>query len=84
MKHSLYLTFATFLIKADLRREERLWRARVRRTAYDLPVHSAHLMRDIGLDMDGRALVTKSADPAKQAGRKTERIRRRLILKIPT
>lgn len=32
MRHSIYLTLATLLIKADLKREEREWQRTVRRS----------------------------------------------------
>ena len=37
MRHSVYLKLATVLIRADLRHEERAWKRKVRRSAYDLP-----------------------------------------------
>ncbi len=84
MKHSFYLTLATFLIKRDIRRKERLWRARIRRTEYDLPLHSAHLMRDIGLDCQGRPIVNNPQDAVQLSCHKVDRIRRRLLFRIPT
>ena len=56
MRHSVYLKLATVLIRADLRREERVWKRKVRRSAYDLPWENAHLLRDIGLEADGRPI----------------------------
>lgn len=37
MRHSIYLTLATLLIKADLKREEREWQRTVRRSSHDVP-----------------------------------------------
>jgi len=37
MKHSLYITLATWFIRADIRREERLWIRKIRRTYHDIP-----------------------------------------------
>ena len=55
MKHSIYIQLAIILVKADLRREEREWQRKVRRTRYDVPWQNAHLLRDIGLDFEGHA-----------------------------
>ena len=83
MRHSLYLTLATLLIKADLRREEKAWQRKIRRSAYAIPWHNAHLLRDIGLDTDGR-LLGEEASTEHRATRLTYRIRRQLRLRIPT
>jgi hypothetical protein len=53
MRHSIYLNLAVLCVKADLRREERVWKRTIRRTAHDIPWHNPHLLRDIGLDIDG-------------------------------
>ncbi|MCE7630389.1 DUF1127 domain-containing protein, partial [Vibrio fluvialis] len=37
MRHSVYLQLATLLVRADLRREEREWKRKVRRSAFDIP-----------------------------------------------
>jgi hypothetical protein len=83
MRHSLYLTLATLLIKADLRREEKQWQRKIRRSAYAIPWDNAHLLRDIGLDTDGR-LLGKAAPSDQHATRITYRIRRHLGLRTPT
>jgi hypothetical protein len=83
MRHSLYLTLATLLIKADLRREEKQWQRKIRRSAYAIPWDNAHLLRDIGLDTDGR-LLGKAALSDQHATRITYRIRRHLGLRTPT
>ena len=36
MSHSVYLKLAIFLVKIDLRREERQWKRRVRRAAFQI------------------------------------------------
>ncbi len=56
MSHSLYLNLAVLFVKADLRREEKIWKKTVRRSQYDIPWENKHLLRDIGLDGDGRIL----------------------------
>lgn len=56
MRHSIYLSLAILCVKADLKREERQWRQKIRRSAYDIPWHNQHLLRDIGLDKDGRSV----------------------------
>ncbi|PWI32098.1 DUF1127 domain-containing protein [Vibrio albus] len=61
MKQSFYIQLAIFFVKADLRREERQWQRKVRRSAYDIPWHSEHLLRDIGLDREGRATSASNA-----------------------
>ena len=38
MSHSVYLKLATLLVKADLRREERDWKRRIRRSAFPYPM----------------------------------------------
>ncbi len=52
MRHSLYLQLATFFVRADLRREERVSRAKVRRSTREIPWGNAYLLRDIGLNAD--------------------------------
>ncbi|MGO2405637.1 hypothetical protein [Vibrio litoralis] len=56
MRHSIYIQLATLLIKAELKREQNAWLRKVRRAQYELPLHSEHLLRDIGLDRTGRPL----------------------------
>lgn len=56
MHHSIYIHLATLLIKADLKREQNAWLRKIRRSQYELPFHSEHLLRDIGLDNTGRPL----------------------------
>lgn len=74
MKHSFYIQLAVFLVKADLRREERQWKRKVRRSAYDIPWHNAHLLRDIGLDSEGRAECSSAAVAAERRVRHFRRI----------
>ncbi|MDB1123054.1 DUF1127 domain-containing protein [Vibrio algarum] len=56
MSRSIYLHLAVLLVKADLKREERVWKRKLRRTVHDIPWHNAHLLRDIGLETDGRTI----------------------------
>ncbi|WP_105902177.1 DUF1127 domain-containing protein [Vibrio gangliei] len=71
MRHSIYIQLATLLVKADLKREERIWLRKVRRAQYEIPWHSEHLLRDIGLDATGRPLGESVATPAKAERRVT-------------
>jgi hypothetical protein len=84
MRHSIYLTLATLLIKADLERELRQWKRKVRQSAYDLPWDNAHLLRDIGLEPDGRPIGIQEVDNKDRASRRVYKIRRSLSMRIPT
>lgn len=55
MSHSLYLKLAVLCVKADLRREEKIWKQALRRPLYDVPWANKHLLNDIGLESDGRS-----------------------------
>ncbi|WP_159655752.1 DUF1127 domain-containing protein [Vibrio atypicus] len=83
MSHSVYLKLATVLVKADLRREEREWKRRVRRSAFDIPWNNAHLLRDIGLEQDGRSIAHNEPDSVK-AERRVRHLRRVLSARIIT
>jgi len=83
MRHSFYIQLATLLIRADLRREEKIWKQKIRRSQYDLPWHNVHLLKDIGLQADGRPIGNTVSDTVK-ADRQVRHIRRVLRLRIPT
>jgi len=83
MSHSVYLKLATVLVKADLKREEREWKRKLRRSAYDLPWNNAHLLRDIGLEQDGRPIGFTEPDSVK-AERRVRHLRRVLSARILT
>ncbi|MFM2588924.1 DUF1127 domain-containing protein [Vibrio sp. TBV020] len=83
MSHSVYLKLATVLVKADLKREEREWKRKLRRSAYDLPWNNAHLLRDIGLEQDGRPIGFTEPDCVK-AERRVRHLRRVLSARILT
>ncbi len=83
MSHSFYIKLATLLVRADLRREEREWKRKIRRSRYDLPWHNVHLLKDIGLQPDGR-LIGVSVPIEAKAERHVRHIRRVLSLRIPT
>ncbi|MCE7599663.1 DUF1127 domain-containing protein [Vibrio fluvialis] len=83
MRHSVYLQLATLLVRADLRREEREWKRKVRRSAFDIPWHNEHLLKDIGLQVDGRPIGSSVPDAIK-ADRRVRHIRRVLSARIPT
>lgn len=83
MSHSVYLKLATVLVKADLRREERAWKRKVRRSAYAIPWDNKHLLKDIGLDEEGRFAGHTEPDAVK-AERRIRHLRRVLSARIST
>ncbi len=83
MRHSIYLKLATLLLKADLKREENEWQRKVRRSAHDIPWTNAHLLKDIGLDQDGRSTRASVPDTVK-VERRVRHLRRMLTARIPT
>ncbi|MCZ4295197.1 MULTISPECIES: DUF1127 domain-containing protein [Vibrio] len=83
MSHSVYLKLATLLVKADLRREEKQWKRKLRRSAFDIPWNNEHLLRDIGLELDGRPIGFSEPDSVK-AERRIRHLRRVLSARIPT
>ncbi|RSD27900.1 DUF1127 domain-containing protein [Vibrio pectenicida] len=83
MSQSVYLKLATFLVKADLRLENRKWKRRVRRAAFHAPVNNSHLMHDIGLEADGRFIADTVPDNVKTE-RRIRHLRRVLSLRIST
>jgi len=83
MSHSVYLKLATLLVKADLRREDRQWKRKLRRSAFDIPWNNEHLLRDIGLEKDGRPVGFSEPDSVK-AERRIRHLRRVLSARIPT
>lgn len=84
MKHSLYITLATWLIRADIRREERAINRKLRRSAYDIPWDNPHLLRDIGLEADGLPINRDSINVEQKSMSKLAKIRHRFALRIPT
>lgn len=76
MRHSIYIQLATLLIKADLKREQNAWVRKIRRSQYQLPLHSEHLLRDIGLDTTGRPLGESLPVVVNRAERRVILIRR--------
>ncbi|WP_299685493.1 DUF1127 domain-containing protein [uncultured Vibrio sp.] len=83
MRHSVYLKLATILIRADLRREEREWQRKVRRSSYHLPWNNTHLLKDIGLEADGRP-IGFSEPEAVTIERRVRHLRRALSARITT
>ncbi len=84
MRHSIYIRLATLLLTADLKREDRQWKSRVRRIRSHIPWENAHLLRDIGLDSDGRVVGTLSEPPAVTAERRVRHLRRLVRTRITT
>ncbi|MDV5084146.1 DUF1127 domain-containing protein [Vibrio diabolicus] len=83
MRHSIYLQLATLLLKADLKREEKQWQRTIRRIAHDVPWTNVHLLRDIGLDSDGRSTRANVPDAVK-VERRVRHLRRVLTSRIMT
>ncbi|WP_394248987.1 DUF1127 domain-containing protein [Vibrio profundi] len=83
MRHSIYLKLATLLVRADLRREEKVWQRKLRRSAHNLPWDNAHLLKDIGLESDGRPIGFSEPEAVK-AERRVRHLRRVLSARIPT
>ncbi|HCH03174.1 MAG TPA: DUF1127 domain-containing protein [Vibrio sp.] len=83
MRHSIYIQLATLLIKADLKREQNAWLRKVRRSQYELPFHSEHLLRDIGLDSTGRPLG-ESLSVTNKAERRVTLMRRIFRTRLST
>ena len=77
MKKSLYLKLATLLIKADVIREKR----NKNRMVNSLPLHSDHLLKDIGVTKEGYILETGEPDSVK-AKRRVRHIKRVLNMRI--
>lgn len=83
MRHSIYLHLATLFVRADLRRENRVARAKLRRATHEIPWGNTYLLRDIGLNADGRPLCG-SEPHAVTAKRHIRHLRRVLSLKTVT
>ncbi|WP_264878021.1 DUF1127 domain-containing protein [Vibrio agarivorans] len=83
MRHSIYLKLAAWCVVADLKQEERAWKRRVRQSAHELPFHSEHLLRDVGLDATGRPLG-RTETPKATAGRRVRHLRRILQSRMIT
>lgn len=83
MRHSIYLKLAVLFIKADLHHEDRVWRTKVRRAISEIPLGNAYLLRDIGLNAEGRPLCG-SAPHSVTAKRRVRHLRRAFRLKIAT
>ncbi|CAH1536577.1 conserved hypothetical protein [Vibrio owensii] len=83
MRHSIYLKLATVLVKADLKREEKQWQRMVRRSSHDIPWTNEHLLKDIGLDKDGRSTQASVPDAVK-IERRVRHLRRVLTSRILT
>lgn len=84
MQQSLYLTLAVLFVRADIKREERRWRRQVRRVRYDIPWDNAYLLKDIGLELDGRVIGQTNLPDSVIAQRRVRHLRRVLTSRIPT
>jgi hypothetical protein len=83
MRHSIYIILATWFIKADVRRQERAFQRKLRRSVRDIPWHSEYLLRDIGLLPDGQVAVDR-AMVKDQVTRRVRHFRRFYRQRIPT
>ncbi|MCL9781395.1 DUF1127 domain-containing protein [Vibrio sp. S4M6] len=77
MRHSIYLKLAVLLVQADLRREEREYRKALRREAFLSPWQNEHLLKDIGLDREGRTTVVSV--PVQVKAKRTVRLLRQSL-----
>lgn len=59
MRDSVLVKLATTLLYLDIKNEERLWKKARRRYSYIVPWTNTHLLRDIGLDSEGRVNLRK-------------------------
>lgn len=84
MKHSIYITLATWLVRADLHREDRAFQRKIKRSAKAIPWDNPHLLRDIGLQEHNLARHIKDEKTKTKSHNKIARIRSRLALRIPT
>jgi hypothetical protein len=85
MRHSIYLSIAIWFIRADLRQEERAWKRKIRRSAYDIPWDNPHLLQDIGLEADGSPIDRNEImDKEKRLTCRARRIRRLMLRRITT
>ncbi|WP_413111065.1 hypothetical protein [Thaumasiovibrio sp. DFM-14] len=76
MSQSIYLKLAVIFIRLDIHREQQAWRQMHRRIQIDLPSLNSHLLRDIGIEPDGR--MQYSQPTRKQAQRTMRHLRRTL------
>ncbi|GLS89801.1 hypothetical protein GCM10007916_08680 [Psychromonas marina] len=83
MRQSLYIILATTLIKADIYNELRKKRNLQRAARIHLQHHSTHLMRDIGLQVDGFD-VGEKFPPSVKAKKTVRHLRRFYYFKIKT
>ncbi|MCE0495713.1 DUF1127 domain-containing protein [Vibrio salinus] len=84
MKHSIYIRLAVWLIRADIYREERALERKIKRSAHDIPWDNPHLLRDIGLESDGRPINRDQTDVSVKSASKVAKIRQKFSLRIPT
>ncbi|MDP2572597.1 hypothetical protein Q8W40_10430 [Vibrio penaeicida] len=74
MNQSIYIHLAFWLVKAELKREERAWKKKVRQQYAEIPHQSQHMLKDIGMNYEGAATVSNASS-------KTTAMRRILTLK---
>lgn len=82
MRQSLYLRIAVLLVRADLHREDKKWHKAHRQAQFDLPFYNAHLLKDIGLYIDGTTIgsVFEAKDKAARTIRHLRRAARSRII----
>ncbi|MEH6531812.1 hypothetical protein L4D77_08815 [Photobacterium frigidiphilum] len=81
MRQSVYLHLAVLLIRLDIHREHEVFRRERCRILANLPHLSQHVLKDIGVERDGRMKVGLSTTPAE---RKVYNLRRRFKSRLIT
>lgn len=81
MRQSVYLHLAVLLIRLDIHREHEAFRRDRRRILANLPHLSQHVLKDIGVERDGRMKVGLTSSPAE---RKVYNLRRRFKSRLIT
>lgn len=81
MSQSIYIHLAFWLVKAELKREERDWKKKVRQQYAEIPHQSQHMLKDIGMNHEGVAAIP-SASPKTIAKRRILTLKRLVSLKL--
>ncbi|KJY79652.1 hypothetical protein [Vibrio nigripulchritudo] len=56
MSQSIYIRLAFWLVKSELKREEKTWKREVRKEYFSIPWQNPHMLKDIGFESDGRTV----------------------------
>ncbi|MBD1558131.1 hypothetical protein HC752_14420 [Vibrio sp. S9_S30] len=57
MSQSVYIRLAFWLVNAELKREEKAWKKKVRQQYAEIPYQSQHMLKDIGMNYEGVAAI---------------------------